>query len=160
MKLSCCSFNLISLTRKSVFRMSPRIIAAKKKTPKKSKTPWRQLRMIHPTFNATASATRQMPRTTKNAMVFRRLVTRIGCQGDCTAERCGVIQEMFDFETCRHCRGRLGAPTEGSQITRKENFRRRPGLSRVQPRKRQRLRDAVALRFLRGESGARGRVCS
>src|SRR4029077_18586488 len=54
--------------------------------------------MIHPTFSATASATRQMPRTTKNAMVFRRLEIRMVSQVDCTAERGRLIQEMLDFK--------------------------------------------------------------
>jgi hypothetical protein len=42
--------------------------------PKNSFTPSRQLRMIQPTWSATASATREQPRTTKKAIAFLRLV--------------------------------------------------------------------------------------
>src|ERR1700735_2391792 len=40
-------------------------------------TLWRQLRMIQPTSSATARATRDMPSTRKNAIVFRRLAIRM-----------------------------------------------------------------------------------
>src|ERR1700675_45302 len=76
MKLSCCSLRRISRTRKPVFKIMPRMIGAKKITPRNSITLWRQLRMIQPTFSATASATRQMPSATANAIIFLRLVMR------------------------------------------------------------------------------------
>ena len=54
MKLSCCSLRRISRTRKTVLRIRPRMMATKKTTPKKSRTPLRQLRMIQLTLSATA----------------------------------------------------------------------------------------------------------
>ena len=51
--------------------------SAKKITPRKSRTPSRQLRMIQPTFSPTASSTRQTPSTTKKAIALRRLVMRM-----------------------------------------------------------------------------------
>ena len=60
-----------------MFTMTPAINKAKKITPRKSSTPSRQLRIIQPTFSPTASSTRQMPKTTKNAIALRRLVIRM-----------------------------------------------------------------------------------
>src|SRR3984957_19385983 len=71
-----------------VFKIIPAMIAAKKITPKKSFTPSRQLRMIQPTFRATARATSEQPNTTKKAIVPRRLVIFATARpiGDCTAK--------------------------------------------------------------------------
>src|SRR5580704_2574290 len=77
MKLSCCSLRRISRIRKLVFTIIPAISRAKKTTPRKSRTPSRQLRMIQPTFSPTASSTRQTPRTTKKAIALRRLLIRM-----------------------------------------------------------------------------------
>src|SRR3984957_13204147 len=77
MKLPCCSFSRISRTRNVVFRIMPRIIVAKTITPRNNITLCRQFRMIQPTSSATASATRDIPSTRKNAMVLRRLEMRI-----------------------------------------------------------------------------------
>ncbi len=60
-----------------MFKIMPRIIVAKTITPRNNMTLWRQLRMIQPTSSATASATRDMPSTRKNAIVFRRLAIRM-----------------------------------------------------------------------------------
>src|SRR4029077_17914751 len=77
MKLSCCSLRRISRIRKLVFTIIPAISRAKKITPRKSRTPSRQFRMIQPTFSPTASSTRQTPRTTKKAIALRRLLIRM-----------------------------------------------------------------------------------
>src|SRR5580704_19188237 len=78
MKLPCCSFRRISRTRKVVFKIIPRIIVANTITPRNNMTLWRQFKMIQPTSSATARATRDIPSTRKNAIVFRRLEMRIG----------------------------------------------------------------------------------
>src|ERR1700692_390919 len=85
MKLSCCSLRRSSRTRKLVLTIIPAMIRAKKMIPKNSSTPCRQLRMIHPTLRATASATRVMPRKRKKTMVPRRLVMRMAAQRDFSA---------------------------------------------------------------------------
>src|ERR1700730_4850915 len=77
MKLSCCSLRRISRIRKLVFTIIPAISRAKKTTPRKSRTPSRQLRMIQPTFSPTASSTKQTPKTTKKAVARRRLLIRM-----------------------------------------------------------------------------------
>src|SRR5581483_303279 len=79
MKLSCCSLRRTSRTRKIVFSTIPAMIAPKNTTPRKTLTPSRQLRMIHPLPTAPASPARQTPNVTKMAMVRRRLAMRIGC---------------------------------------------------------------------------------
>src|SRR5271169_2730294 len=97
MKLSCCSLRRISRTRKPVLRIMPAIIAAKKITPKSSRTPARQLRMTQLTFSATARATEHTPSATKNAIALRRLLTLMAAAEDCTAE-CGVFSNGYKAE--------------------------------------------------------------
>src|SRR6185369_9937702 len=55
-----------------VLRTTPKISTIKKTMPKISSATSRQLRIIQPTFNATASATRHAPSVMKNATDFRR----------------------------------------------------------------------------------------
>ncbi len=69
-----------------VLRIIPAMIAAKKITPKNSRTPSRQLRMVQPTVRAMARATREQPSTTKKAIVFLRLAICTVSNGDCTAK--------------------------------------------------------------------------
>src|ERR1041384_5398383 len=72
MNASCCSLRLILRLRNGVVRTT------KKMRPKTSSATSRQLSIIQPTFNATASATRHAPSVMKNATDFlRRALTRM-----------------------------------------------------------------------------------
>src|ERR1700693_2821419 len=95
--------------------------------------------MIHPTFSATASATRQIPRTRKKAMVFRRLVTRMFADCDCTAECCGLIQEMCDFDAEMEKRKPPGSPKTQRLKPRISGARRRPNQFAIRSPKPRRL---------------------
>src|ERR1043165_4926153 len=78
MKASCCSLRRISRIRKVVLTISPKMSRSKKTMPSTRNTTCRKLRMIQPTLNATASATRHAPSVTKNATDLRRRgLTRI-----------------------------------------------------------------------------------
>src|ERR1700722_12879606 len=107
MKLSCCSLRRISRNKNVVFTIMPAMIKEKKMIPNPSSTPARQLRMIHPTLRATASATRPMPRQRKKTIVPRRLVMRMA-QADFTAYREASLKH----------RGRRGSQSKhsGSQV--------------------------------------------
>src|ERR1041385_4243284 len=78
MNASCCSLRLISRIRNVVLSTTPKISTTKKMMPKTSSATSRQLSIIQPTFNATASATRHAPSVMKNATDFlRRALTRM-----------------------------------------------------------------------------------
>src|SRR4051794_27353282 len=76
MNESCCSFRLISRTRKIVFSTSPAMIIMKKMNPSSARIPSRQFRISQLTFSVTAMATRQMPKMLKK-IAFR-------CRGEIT----------------------------------------------------------------------------
>src|ERR1700675_1479482 len=120
------------------------MIAAKNSTPKKSRTPCFQLRMIHETFSVTASTTRQTPSTTKNAMVFRRLEIRIVSHRDCTAERRSLIQEICECEKGMNGRTAEGRYAGVAQFFGFEELRR----NEIALRRRHRGRDGHILRPL------------
>src|SRR5690348_7855644 len=85
MNASCCSLLLISRIRKVVLSTTPKISTTKKMMPKTNSATSRQLRIIQPTFNATASATRHAPSVMKNAIdLLRRALTRM--KRDCNQE--------------------------------------------------------------------------
>src|SRR5260370_686505 len=78
MKLSCCSLRRISRTRKIVLRTRPATMAPKKMMPRKTLTPWRQLRMIQPLPTANATADRQTPSVRNEEIAFSRPMIRTG----------------------------------------------------------------------------------